>query len=97
MIHLQKSPDTLREMACAGVSLLINPCLSVKSQHKGLLISAHYNPKSSGGRSRCSAVGYLSVKASSEGMTTIEKLGIKIERNPPESKLTELGVRSWPK
>lgn len=29
--------------------------------------------------------------------TTIEKLGIKIERNPPESKLTELGVRQWPK
>ncbi|MCI14016.1 cupin domain-containing protein [Trifolium medium] len=26
-----------------------------------------------------------------------EKLGIKIERNPPESKLTQLGVRQWPK
>ncbi|CAJ1976386.1 unnamed protein product [Sphenostylis stenocarpa] len=33
-----------------------------------------------------------------ESMTTvIEKLGIKIERNPPESKLTQLGVRKWPK
>jgi len=33
-----------------------------------------------------------------ESMTTvIEKLGIKIERNPPESKLTQLGVRQWPK
>ncbi|KAL2999027.1 hypothetical protein AAZX31_09G135600 [Glycine max] len=32
--------------------------------------------------------------------TVIEKLGIcpiKIERNPPESKLTQLGVRQWPK
>lgn len=29
--------------------------------------------------------------------TTIEKLGVKIERNPPESKLTELAVRQWPK
>lgn len=29
--------------------------------------------------------------------TTIEKFGVKIERNPPESKLTELGVRQWPK
>ncbi|XP_031286659.1 uncharacterized protein LOC116145346 [Pistacia vera] len=29
--------------------------------------------------------------------TTIEKLGVKIERNPPESKLTELGVKKWPK
>ncbi|XP_020252951.1 uncharacterized protein LOC109830183 [Asparagus officinalis] len=27
----------------------------------------------------------------------IEKLGIKVERNPPESKLAELGVRNWPK
>ncbi|KAL5540131.1 hypothetical protein UlMin_042355 [Ulmus minor] len=26
-----------------------------------------------------------------------EKLGIKIEKNPPESKLTQLGVRTWPK
>lgn len=26
-----------------------------------------------------------------------EKLGIKIESNPPESKLTQLGVRQWPK
>ncbi|RDX69053.1 hypothetical protein CR513_51884 [Mucuna pruriens] len=33
-----------------------------------------------------------------ESMTTvIEKLGIKIERNPPQSKLTQLGVRQWPK
>jgi hypothetical protein len=28
---------------------------------------------------------------------TIEKSGIKVVRNPPESKLTELGVRKWPK
>ncbi|OIW07884.1 hypothetical protein TanjilG_19985 [Lupinus angustifolius] len=26
-----------------------------------------------------------------------EKLGITIERNPPEEKLTELGVRQWDK
>jgi len=26
-----------------------------------------------------------------------EKLGIKIEKNPPEDKLTQLGVRQWPK
>ncbi|KAK1433398.1 hypothetical protein QVD17_10308 [Tagetes erecta] len=38
------------------------------------------------------------IKASSETMTTtIEKLGIKIVKNPPESQLTDLGVRSWPK
>ncbi|XP_021738976.1 uncharacterized protein LOC110705420 [Chenopodium quinoa] len=40
------------------------------------------------------------VKASTEGTsmsTTIEKLGVKIERNPPESRLSELGVRDWPK
>ncbi|GMH12371.1 hypothetical protein Nepgr_014212 [Nepenthes gracilis] len=30
------------------------------------------------------------------GMAT-EKSGIKIERNPPESRLSELGVRQWPK
>ncbi|KAL9677449.1 hypothetical protein QQ045_005680 [Rhodiola kirilowii] len=26
-----------------------------------------------------------------------EKLGIKVEKNPPESKLTDLGIRNWPK
>ncbi|KAG7557307.1 hypothetical protein ISN44_As11g032840 [Arabidopsis suecica] len=26
-----------------------------------------------------------------------EKLGITIRKNPPESKLTQLGVRNWPK
>lgn len=26
-----------------------------------------------------------------------EKFGVKIQKNPPESKLTELGVRTWPK
>lgn len=31
-----------------------------------------------------------------ESMAT-EKLGITIEKNPPESKLTQLGVRNWPK
>ncbi|CAI9282057.1 unnamed protein product [Lactuca saligna] len=36
------------------------------------------------------------VRASSETMAT-EKLGIKIVKNPPESKLADLGVRSWPK
>ncbi|KAG6435207.1 hypothetical protein SASPL_100077 [Salvia splendens] len=29
--------------------------------------------------------------------TETQKLGIKIVKNPPESKLSELGVRSWPK
>ncbi|KAM1682566.1 hypothetical protein ACFXTN_030832 [Malus domestica] len=27
----------------------------------------------------------------------IQKLGIKVDRNPPESRLTQLGVRNWPK
>ncbi|KAL3845738.1 hypothetical protein ACJIZ3_003141 [Penstemon smallii] len=29
--------------------------------------------------------------------TETEKLGVKIVKNPPESKLSDLGVRSWPK
>ncbi|RLM65895.1 uncharacterized protein C2845_PM16G08810 [Panicum miliaceum] len=36
------------------------------------------------------------VRASAEAMAT-EKLGIRVERNPPESRLSELGVRQWPK
>ena len=38
------------------------------------------------------------IKASENMSATVtEKLGVKIERNPPESKLTQLGVRNWPK
>ncbi|KAG8064668.1 hypothetical protein GUJ93_ZPchr0004g39230 [Zizania palustris] len=36
------------------------------------------------------------VRASGKTMAT-EKLGIRVERNPPESRLSELGVRQWPK
>ncbi|KAK2640549.1 hypothetical protein Ddye_028344 [Dipteronia dyeriana] len=37
------------------------------------------------------------VRAETGMCTTIEKLGIKIQRNPPESTLSQLGVRKWPK
>lgn len=37
------------------------------------------------------------VRAEAGGAMATEKMGIKIETNPPESKLTELGVRTWPK
>ncbi|GMI88652.1 hypothetical protein like AT4G10300 [Hibiscus trionum] len=36
------------------------------------------------------------VRIRSESMST-EKLGIKVETNPPESKLSQLGIRQWPK
>lgn len=39
-------------------------------------------------------LGIVGIRA--ESMAT-EKLGIKIEKNPQESKLTQLGVRNWPK
>ena len=29
-------------------------------------------------------------------MTTYEMFGVKIQKNPPQSKLTELGVTTWP-
>ena len=35
--------------------------------------------------------------AGGETATVEEKLGIRIERNPSEARLKELGVRSWPK
>ncbi|KAJ1403758.1 hypothetical protein SESBI_27102 [Sesbania bispinosa] len=30
-------------------------------------------------------------------MSNYEVFGVKIEKNPPQSKLTELGVSTWPK
>ncbi|KAK9699739.1 hypothetical protein RND81_08G192900 [Saponaria officinalis] len=43
---------------------------------------------------------FFTVKASIEGSkmsTTIEKLGVRVEQNPTESTLSELGVLQWPK
>ncbi|XP_062225751.1 uncharacterized protein LOC133924295 [Phragmites australis] len=45
---------------------------------------------------RAAARRFAAVRASAEAMAT-EKLGIRVERNPPESSLSELGVRQWPK
>ncbi|XP_059637326.1 uncharacterized protein LOC132279386 isoform X2 [Cornus florida] len=48
-------------------------------------------------RARLSSKGGLVIRAAKNMSTTEEKLGIKIQKNPPESKLTELGIRKWPK
>lgn len=37
------------------------------------------------------------VTIAAESSMATDKLGIKIEKNPPESTLTRLGVRNWPK
>lgn len=36
------------------------------------------------------------VRVRAQTMAT-EKLGIIVEKNPPESRLSELGVKQWPK
>ncbi|XP_062185807.1 uncharacterized protein LOC133889305 [Phragmites australis] len=45
---------------------------------------------------RTAARRLAAARASAEAMAT-EKLGVRVERNPPESRLSELGVRQWPK
>ncbi|XP_020148594.1 uncharacterized protein [Aegilops tauschii subsp. strangulata] len=57
------------------------------------LSSLRYAPPSPAPRGRFVAAR---VKASAEAMAT-EKLGVRVERNPAESRLSELGVRQWPK
>ncbi|KAK9995223.1 hypothetical protein SO802_024926 [Lithocarpus litseifolius] len=39
----------------------------------------------------------FSFSRSQQSSVATEKFGEKIQKNPPESKLTELGVRTWPK
>ncbi|KAK6230891.1 hypothetical protein QUC31_002409 [Theobroma cacao] len=55
-----------------------------------LLLRSHATPKQSSLRYP------LAAKVRAESMA-IEVLGIKVEKNPPESKLSQLGVRQWPK
>ncbi|KAF3777927.1 hypothetical protein EJ110_NYTH40182 [Nymphaea thermarum] len=47
-------------------------------------------------RSEVRLVRRRQARAEAAPMAT-EKLGVKIERSPPESRLSELGVRKWPK
>lgn len=85
-------------MACIGVgSLSVSPspsqCLLPFTYyyyyHSSLTLNCSRNSRRIGRR-------FGSVRAESMA-TDSEKLGIKIERNPPESKLTQFGVRKWPK
>ncbi|CAN8246644.1 unnamed protein product [Cochlearia groenlandica] len=45
-------------------------------------------------KSRVTPLAMSAIRAESK---STEKLGIFVEKNPPESKLTQLGVRNWPK
>ncbi|KAK4570577.1 hypothetical protein RGQ29_029452 [Quercus rubra] len=88
-------------MACVG-SLIPRPsqCLmyttttvtTCKTKHSSSLLPFTYPRKSSRRR-----IVSVRAESSSSMATESEKLGIKIERNPPDSKLTQLGVRNWPK
>ncbi len=74
------------------------------------LSSSSYSSSSSGGFRKLisrSDLLQLVVRAMADGgagevqtgvkQLVEEKLGVKIERNPSESRLSELGIRSWPK
>ncbi|KAK9271373.1 hypothetical protein L1049_026963 [Liquidambar formosana] len=68
-------------------------CVAVSSSHFYNARTKHSHALRSPS-SRTRSVLFGIVRA--ESMAT-EKLGIKIEKNPPESKLVQLGVRKWPK
>ncbi|CAK7340068.1 unnamed protein product [Dovyalis caffra] len=93
-------------MACASGSntsllILMNQSrLSPQSQkgqqriHSSL--GASFPFRSAGRRTKVCFMSMAKPVVKAETLT-IEKSGIKVVRNPPESKLTELGVRKWPK
>lgn len=62
--------------------------------------AAHFPSVGSRGRSGRTNILRLRVRGEAvEGGVSMatEKLGITVERNPPESKLSQLGVKQWPK
>ncbi|KAL4184191.1 hypothetical protein AMTRI_Chr11g102140 [Amborella trichopoda] len=75
----------------ASSSTFINGALAT-----GCTFTRKGNPRivSTSGKSFQSKSFILRIRA--EAMAT-EKLGVKVQKNPPESKLAELGVRKWPK
>ncbi|XP_019441142.1 PREDICTED: uncharacterized protein LOC109346182 isoform X1 [Lupinus angustifolius] len=86
-------------MACMGTLSPNHSLLSSQTKHSAIYTlpmstSATWVPIPS--TRRIGARLHSAIRAESIASVT-EKLGIKIQRNPPESKLTELGVRQWPK
>ncbi|KAM7477295.1 hypothetical protein LguiB_024538 [Lonicera macranthoides] len=79
---------TIAKHSSSSVSSLVIPCsTSYKLRFPWISKVGHHTQ------------GLVVVRASSSPAETIgtEKFGIKILNNPPESKLVDLDVRSWPK
>ncbi|KAK4413475.1 hypothetical protein Salat_2760100 [Sesamum alatum] len=78
-----------------------HPVCSVSRKGVGatgtILVTGSIGSCSSRRRSCIYRLSSSSSKIMASATTETEKLGIKIVKNPPESKLSELGVRSWPK
>lgn len=93
-----------------GLVSVVPNCNNFKpiTKHSSLIISSSFSSPSSLSRVNKVGLSYFNTgKSTKHGIVLIraagietmvtEKLGIKIIKNPLESKLTELGVRSWPK
>ncbi|CAL9136950.1 unnamed protein product [Musa acuminata var. zebrina] len=71
---------------------MAGPTLMARTPFSGVLFPA----RATRAEEKCRDPRLLRFRIRAETMAT-EKLGIKVERNPPESRLAELGVRQWPK
>ncbi|GLT32888.1 hypothetical protein SLA2020_075190 [Shorea laevis] len=71
-------------MACVGGSSSSLLLINSRSKQSSLRLPLYRSTRQ------------VAITVRAESMAT-EKLGIKVEKNPPESKLSQLGVRQWPK
>eukprot|EP00250_Pteridium_aquilinum_P033367 c550_g1_i1 orf=136-624(+) len=65
--------------------------------HRGLPSTVSASPLSFSVRPASAPRALCVTRAMASESTVEEKLGVRVERNPPESHLSALGVRSWPK
>ncbi|KAJ4732599.1 RmlC-like cupins superfamily protein [Rhynchospora pubera] len=72
---------------------MASPVLSQRASSASVLFSSS-STSSLYAKSKNRSVRLVRVRA--QTMAT-EKLGVIVEKNPPESRLTELSVRQWPK
>uniref|UniRef100_A0A2P2IMG9 (S)-ureidoglycine aminohydrolase cupin domain-containing protein n=1 Tax=Rhizophora mucronata TaxID=61149 RepID=A0A2P2IMG9_RHIMU len=89
-------------MACVGargsVSFLPTDCSRLRRPQEWTLSPPpSLSFPSSGSRTRSRIARMATLPTLKAEVVSIEKSGIKIVRSPPEPKLSELGVRSWPK
>ncbi|MCO5559668.1 hypothetical protein L7F22_013269 [Adiantum nelumboides] len=86
------STQALASKRISEEPILRSTRLRLPSAFRGRALSNPASLRRGSSSSSCSVTRAMATES-----VVVEKLGVRVERNPSESRLSELGVRSWPK